>query len=265
MAQLTRASNPGQSAGVPAPQAESLRHGGTIWLATCRRPSKRRTDAGQRKKWISAQLLIVTRVHTNVGVSAALEQDAILMLRVKEGDGQSFELLLQKYRLPLVNYLHRMIQNQPIAEELSQEVFLRVYRARGSYEPTAKFTTWLFRIATHLALNSIRDRRNERNHRSIAEESEGRQPIELVDHRSNREQEMLTESRLQIVRNAIADLSEKQRAAVLMHKYEDLDYAQIGEVLGCSVSAVKSLLFRAYEMLRARLAHLAANPKARCE
>ncbi len=85
-------------------------------------------------------------------VSAALEQDAILMLRVKEGDGQSFELLLQKYRLPLVNYLHRMIQNQPIAEELSQEVFLRVYRARGSYEPTAKFTTWLFRIATHLAL-----------------------------------------------------------------------------------------------------------------
>ncbi len=75
---------------------------------------------------------MATRVHTSVGVTAALEQDAILMLRVKEGDGQSFELLLQKYRLPLVNYLNRMIQNQPIAEELSQEVFLRVYRARGS-------------------------------------------------------------------------------------------------------------------------------------
>jgi len=208
---------------------------------------------------------MVTRVHTNVGVTAALEQDAILMLRVKEGDGQSFELLLQKYRLPLANYLHRMIQNQPIAEELSQEVFLRVYRARGTYEPTAKFTTWLFRIATHLALNSIRDRRHERTHRSIAEESDGRQPIELVDHRSNREQEMVADTRLQLVRNAIADLPEKQRAAVLMHKYEDLDYAQIGEVLGCSVSAVKSLLFRAYEMLRVRLAHLAADQKARCK
>ena len=204
-----------------------------------------------------------TRVYMTVGVSAALEQDAILMLRVKEGDGQSFELLLEKYRSPLVNYLNRMIQNQPIAEELSQEVFLRVYRARGTYEPTAKFTTWLYRIATHLALNSLRDRRHERAHRSIADAPEDRQPIELVDRRFNREQEMLADSRLQIVRNAIADLPEKQRAAVLMHKYEELDYAQIGEVLGCSVSAVKSLLFRAYEMLRARLAHLAADQRAR--
>ena len=204
-----------------------------------------------------------TRVSTTVGVSAALEQDAILMLRVKEGDGQSFELLLEKYRSPLVNYLNRMIQNQPIAEELSQEVFLRVYRARGTYEPTAKFTTWLYRIATHLALNSLRDRRHERAHRSIADVPEDRQPIELVDRRFNREQEMLADSRLQIVRNAIAELPEKQRAAVLMHKYEELDYAQIGEVLGCSVSAVKSLLFRAYEMLRARLAHLAADQRAR--
>ena len=204
-----------------------------------------------------------TRVYTTVGVSAALEQDAILMLRVKEGDGQSFELLLEKYRSPLVNYLNRMIQNQPIAEELSQEVFLRVYRARGTYEPTAKFTTWLYRIATHLALNSLRDRRHERAHRSIADAPQDRQPIELVDRRFNREQEMLADSRLQIVRNAIADLPEKQRAAVLMHKYEELDYAQIGEVLGCSVSAVKSLLFRAYEMLRARLAHLATDQRAR--
>ena len=143
-----------------------------------------------------------TRVHRSVGVSAALEQDAILMLRVKEGDGQSFELLLQKYRLPLVNYLNRMIQNQSIAEELSEEVFLRVYRARGPYEPTATFTTWLFRIATHLALNPIRDRRHERAHRSIADAPEDRQPIELVDQRFNREQEMVADTRLQIVRDA---------------------------------------------------------------
>ena len=156
-----------------------------------------------------------TRVYTPVGVSAALEQDAILMLRVKEGDGQSFELLLEKYRSPLVNYLNRMIQNQPIAEELSQEVFLRVYRARGTYEPTAKFTTWLYRIATHLALNSLRGRRHERAHRSIADVPEDRQPIELVDRRFNREQEMLADSRLQIVRNAIADLPDPSPGKLL--------------------------------------------------
>src|SRR5881296_2616805 len=94
-------------------------------------------------------------------VAAALEHDAELMLRVKEGDSASFERLLEKYRLPVINYLYRMVQNQGIAEELAQEVFFRVYRSRASYEPTAKFTTWLFRIATHLALNSLRDHRNE--------------------------------------------------------------------------------------------------------
>ncbi len=194
------------------------------------------------------------------------------MLQVKEGDGTSFEVLLGKYRRPVVSYLNRMVQNQSIAEELAQEVFLRVYRARGSYEPTAKFTTWLFKIATRLALNSVRDRRHERLHKSLSETVEDRQPLDVPDRRRNREQEMVADTRLQLVRDAIAALPEKQRAAVLMHKYEELDYAQIlmhkyeeldyaqiAEVLGCSVSAVKSLLFRAYEMLRSRLAHLAVE------
>ena len=85
----------------------------------------------------------------------ALERDAELMLRVRAGDTASFTLLLEKHRGPVVHFLYRMLQNQPVAEELAQEVFLRVYRSRESYEPTAKFTTWLFRIATHLALNQI--------------------------------------------------------------------------------------------------------------
>src|ERR1700729_4513938 len=96
------------------------------------------------------------------GFAAAIDYDAELMLRVKGGDDASFGVLLEKHRLPVIHFLYRMVQNQAVAEELAQEVFLRVYRSRGSYEPTAKFTTWLFRIATHLALNSLRDGKNRR-------------------------------------------------------------------------------------------------------
>src|SRR5690348_7339447 len=103
------------------------------------------------------------RVNTSVGVAAAaLDYDAELMLRVKDGDGASFGLLLEKHRTSVIHFLYRLVQEQAVAEELAQEVFLRVYRSRSSYEPTAKFTTWLFRIATHLALNWLRDERHER-------------------------------------------------------------------------------------------------------
>src|SRR5262252_2348611 len=102
--------------------------------------------------------------------AAALDFDAELMLRVKEGDGASFGVLLDKHRSSVVHFLYRMIQNQAVAEELAQEVFLRVYRSRSTYEPTAKFTTWLFRIATHLALNSLRDGKYERSQDSLDDE-----------------------------------------------------------------------------------------------
>lgn len=196
------------------------------------------------------------RVHTDMVAVAALEPDAELMLRVKEGDANSFSLLLQRHRNPVIHFLFRMVQNQALAEELAQEVFLRVYRARASYEPTAKFTTWLFRIATHLALNSLRDRRNERWLESLdggAEDGNGR---ELPDAQPSIEQELLKEARAREIRRAIAMLPGKQRAAVLMHKFEEMEYSQIARVLNCSESAVKSLLFRAYETLRARLAHM---------
>src|ERR1039457_472123 len=88
--------------------------------------------------------------------------DVQLMLNVKAGDEQSFALLLHRYRTPLVNFLYRMVRNREQAEDLAQEVFIRVYRARADYVPSAKFTTWLFRIATNLALNSVRDTRHQR-------------------------------------------------------------------------------------------------------
>jgi len=191
------------------------------------------------------------------GATATLDYDAELMLRVRDGDSVSFAALLDKHRSPVVSFLGRMVGNQAIAEELAQEVFLRVYRSRGSYEPTAKFTTWLFRIATHAALNSLRDRRHERTEESLDEVSDDMPARQVADRRPTVEQSMVNEVRLEEVRRAVAALPAKQRAAVLMHKYGEMEYSQIAGSLGCSESAVKSLLFRAYETLRARLAAMA--------
>src|SRR5882762_710030 len=111
---------------------------------------------------------MIERVNPGMeGASAALDFDAELMLRVKEGDGASFGVLLDKHRSSVVHFLFRMVQNHPVAEELAQEVFLRVYRSRSSYEPTAKFTTWLYRIATNLAVNHARDTRHERPENTV--------------------------------------------------------------------------------------------------
>ena len=198
------------------------------------------------------------RVKTDMGgLAATLDFDAELMLRVKEGDGASFTILLEKHRLPVIHFLYRMVQNQAVAEELAQEVFLRVYRSRESYEPTAKFTTWLFRIATHLALNSLRDGKNRRLEERLDDDSSEGPARQVSDHQPSVEQNMVHQVRLEEVRRAVAMLPEKQRAAVLMHKYEEMEYSQIATVLNCSESAIKSLLFRAYETLRARLAHMA--------
>jgi len=180
-----------------------------------------------------------------------------LMLRVREGDQASFGLLLEKHRGPVVHFLYRMVQNQPVAEELAQEVFLRVYRSRDNYEPTAKFTTWLFRIATHLGLNWLRDGRKEKLHNRLDEETSDGASKQVPDRSRTVEQELVYQAKLREVRQAIESLPSKQRAAVMLHKYEELEYGQIANVLRCSESAVKSLLFRAYESLRTRLAHMA--------
>jgi len=197
-------------------------------------------------------------VTTDMGVAAAatLDYDAELMLRVKEGDGTSFAVLLEKHRASVTHFVYRLVQEQAVAEELAQEVFLRVYRSRSSYEPTAKFKTWLFRIATHLALNWIRDERHERGQERLDDVPSDAPVRQVSDRRPSVEDRLVYQVKLAEIRRAVAALPDKQRAAVLMHKYEEMEYAQIAKVLGCSESAVKSLLFRAYETLRARLAHM---------
>src|ERR1700719_4690710 len=111
-------------------------------------------------------------VNTIMGAAPALDLDAQVMLRVRDGDEDSFRVLLDKHRNPVIHFIYRMVQDRAISEELAQEVFLRVYRSRETYEPTAKFTTWLYRIATHLALNWLRDQKNARSLQRLDETSE---------------------------------------------------------------------------------------------
>ncbi len=182
--------------------------------------------------------------------------DAELMLRLKAGDLDCFEMLMNKYRRQMVHFMYRMVHNQAVAEEMAQEVFLRVYRARETYRAEAKFTTWLYRIATNLAVNHALDTKNERLAAKLqldAPDSESGSMPDVADTRSTVEAEMLRQERMNAIRLHVLALPERQRMAVLMHKYQEMDYKQIGSVLKLSESATKSLLFRAYQTLRDKL------------
>lgn len=183
----------------------------------------------------------------------AIDHDLELMLRVRRGDVESFEVLLRRYRVPLVNYLSRLVRDDALSEDLAQEVFLRVYQARHRYQPAARFTTWLYRIATNLALNAIRDRKGMKAQTGDQGPNAEPQVSRLVDGNPTAEQQLMQSERQQVIRKAVEALPENQRAAVILHKYQEVDYRQIAQILGVSESAVKSLLFRAYESLRARL------------
>jgi RNA polymerase sigma-70 factor (ECF subfamily) len=178
------------------------------------------------------------------------------MLRVQAGDDSAFNHLVAKFRRPMVSFMFRMARNQAVAEELAQEVFLRVYRSRSSYAAEAKFTTWLYRIATNLALNHLRDTRQERVEAGVSldepDPESGRLP-DVADGGMSAEQEMLRSERARAIRQQVDALPDRQRLAVLMHKYQEMDYREIAKALRLSESATKSLLFRAYETLREKL------------
>jgi RNA polymerase sigma-70 factor, ECF subfamily len=182
-----------------------------------------------------------------------VDSDLDLMLRVREGDAGSFDELLRRYRTPLVKYFCRMVRDEALAEDLAQETFLRVYKARHRYRPDARFTTWLYRIATNLALNAIRDSKGRQRRNENTSSEDGETAFEFVDPRASVEHQLIETYRGRMIREAIESLPENQRAAVVLHKYQDADYRQIAGILKVSESAVKSLLFRAYEALRARL------------
>jgi RNA polymerase sigma-70 factor, ECF subfamily len=190
------------------------------------------------------------------GSGAAALSDTELMLRVKAGDDEAFNILIERFRRPLIGFMYRMAHNQSVAEELAQEVFLRVYRSRQTYAAEAKFSTWLYRIATNLGLNHVRDTRAERMQASVSldepDEETGR-TLDAADPHRAADEEMIRRERMAAIRGRVDALPEKQRMAVLMHKYQEMDYREIAAVLKMSESATKSLLFRAYETLRVTL------------
>jgi RNA polymerase sigma-70 factor (ECF subfamily) len=189
----------------------------------------------------------------------ALDPDVRLMLEVRDGSAAAFEELVRRYQSRLLTVLRHLVGSREQAEDLAQEVFLRVYRARENYVPGAKFSTWLYTIANHVGANALRSRsrrhevaiehcggdssRGFRTLDDVLKASSGQMPARQLDKAEMRD----------IVRMAVESLSERQRMAVLLSKFEELTYAEIAAIMNLSPQAVKSLLARARENLRAVL------------
>jgi RNA polymerase sigma-70 factor, ECF subfamily len=185
----------------------------------------------------------------------ALDPDVRLMLEVRDDNAAAFEELVARYQSRLVTVLRHQVGSREQAEDLAQEVFLRVYRARKSYVPGAKFSTWLFTIANHAAANSLRtqSRRHEVTLRSRDSGPMGARPLDTMLQASSGQMptRQLDKAEMRdIVRMSIEALGERQRMAVLLSKFEGMSYAEIAEVMEISQQALKSLLSRARENLR---------------
>jgi RNA polymerase sigma-70 factor (ECF subfamily) len=185
------------------------------------------------------------------------DPDIRLMLRVRDDDPTAFAELVELYHHRLLMVMHHLVGNAEEAEDLSQEVFLRVYRGRKKYHPRAKFSTWLFTIANNLALNALRSRQRKPIVPLDVRDSGplGPRPAErLVQDREHPPSQRLQQQELAgIVRKALEQLNERQRMAVVLNKFEDMNYAEIAEVMGLTTKAVKSLLSRARDNLRVAL------------
>ena len=172
------------------------------------------------------------RDHHAAGEFAQMD-DAAIMLELRAGNMAGFDFLIQKYRKPIIHFMYRMVHNQAVAEELAQEVFLRVYRSRETYRAEARFSTWLYRIATNLGVNHARDTRHERTASTVyldeTDAETGTTP-DVADSTPGAESNLLGRERLNAIRQHVLALPERQRMAVLMHKYEGMDYKQIGDV-----------------------------------
>ena len=180
--------------------------------------------------------------------------DARMMLGAKHGDSGALDRLVEKHHGRVRHYVYRVVQDEAVSEELAQEVFLRVHRHREKYQPTARFTTWLYQIANHVALNWIRDHQYERQDERLDADASYHQ---VAAPGMNIDDWLVLEVTLRAVRQAVDELPERQRTVVMMHKFEELECDEIGQILGCTNQAVRSLLCRAYRTLRERLAPIA--------
>jgi RNA polymerase sigma-70 factor (ECF subfamily) len=183
--------------------------------------------------------------------SEYVDSDIELMLRFQKGDEPAFEELVKKHTRGVLNLVYRYLGDSSRAEDVSQDIFVKVYRARMKYEPKAKFSTWLYRIAVNHCLNEIRARKSQpavaAPVNDLLEQPSGEDP----DARISRSELQ------QAVKGAIDSLPENQRMAVILARYEDMSYDEIAETMGMSLEAVKSVLFRAKENLKQALSKYA--------
>jgi len=184
------------------------------------------------------------------------DSDAELMLRVKRGDMRAFEELVDKYKQPVMNVVQRMLRDPTESEDLAQNVFIQVFKASDRYKASAKFSTWLFTIARNLCLNELRRRsRHPADSLEASQtESEGRSAPQYEDVKTFSPTDNLLHSELEEkVQQALNELPENQRTAILLCRRDELSYDDISEVLGCSLSATKSLIHRGRETLKEKL------------
>jgi RNA polymerase sigma-70 factor (ECF subfamily) len=184
------------------------------------------------------------------------DPDAVLMLRVKRGDRAAFTELVEKYKQPVMNLVYRTLHDEAEAEDLAQTVFLQVYKSANRYESRAKFSTWLFTIARNLCLNEIRRRsRHPADSLDQAHAEHDDQPRQQFEDKSNvaPPEKLLQGELAQKIEEALAGLPESQRTAILLCRQEELSYEEIAEILGCSLSATKSLIHRGRETLKEKL------------
>jgi len=183
-------------------------------------------------------------------------QDAELMERVKTGDESAFKMLVDRHHQAVFHLCFRYVGKREDAEEVAQDVFIRLYRSAGTYQPSAKLTTFLYRIAVNLSLNRIRDRKRKRwLSLEMLRQDKG---IEFEASSSDHPDVVLEYQEKQIqVHKAIDSLPVNQRTAVLLHRFQGLSYEETAEVMKCSVSAVEARLHRAKLNLKKKLSHLA--------
>ncbi|HVV69943.1 MAG TPA: sigma-70 family RNA polymerase sigma factor [Verrucomicrobiae bacterium] len=189
-------------------------------------------------------------------MSVELDPDAALMLRVKQGDGAAFAELVDKYKQPVMNLVYRMVRDLTEAEDLAQNVFLQVHKSAHRYEVSSKFSTWLFTIARNLSLNEIRRRsRHPTDPLDAPHPDHEDQPLrQFEDLKTFSPPQSVLQGELEDkIEQALAELPENQRTAILLCRQDELSYEDISRVLGCSLSATKSLIHRGRETLKEKL------------
>jgi RNA polymerase sigma-70 factor (ECF subfamily) len=184
-----------------------------------------------------------------------IDPDAETMLAVQQGNVAAFEQLLDKYHRPIVNFIYKIVNNTSEAEELAQEVFLRVYRARGSYVPKARFAAWIYKIAANLSFKESRRRRRMRfwsgNHHF--NEAGAREELDVADPGPHAEERIISSELSLAVRRAIRSLPKKEKTALILRRYEELSYREIAEIMECTEAAVKTYIHRGKMHVRDRI------------